>query len=76
MNFEIDKEVYSKPAGLYKRTGALKQSVILSKKSNGVEVKVSLSDIKKYKPERMEDLMEKPLKDLIEMAKSVCEKGE
>lgn len=36
----LDKQVYSKKAGLYKRTGALKQSVILSKKSDGVEVKV------------------------------------
>lgn len=46
------------------------------KDKNGVEIKVSLCDIKKYQPENMEDLMEKPLKDLIEMAKSVCEKGE
>lgn len=46
------------------------------KDKNGVEIKVSLSDIKKYKPECMEDLMKKPLKDLIEMAKCEYEKGE
>lgn len=46
------------------------------KNMEGAEVVVAISDrksLEKYKPENMEDLMEKPLKDLIEMAKSVCE---
>lgn len=48
---------------------------------SGIEVTVSLSDkmdgaIKKIETESMSDLMEIPLKELIEMAKSVFEKGE
>lgn len=51
------------------------------KDKDGVEVKIPFSDradgvIKKIGTESLSDLMEKPLKDLIEMAKSVCEKGE
>lgn len=65
---------YARNACITNRAGTYHRPVFKDK--NGIEVKVSLSDIKKYKPECMEDLMEKPLKELIEMAKSVSEKGE
>ncbi|WP_323709428.1 hypothetical protein [Mammaliicoccus sciuri] len=62
---------YSRKAYITNTAGTYLRPVFKDK--NGVEIKVSLSDIKKYKSESMEDIMEKPLKELIEMAKSVCE---
>ncbi|WP_323705931.1 hypothetical protein P3U41_05890 [Mammaliicoccus sciuri] len=57
--------------------GSLGKIQPVFKNMEGAEVVVTISDrksLEKYKPESVEDLMEKPLKDLIEMAKSVYEK--